>query len=379
MISTAWESVVRLISWLLSRAFTHYRQIGGALVVLASTYYGLAFARFYSALGTSPDALGVSAAQMLARSAVGGALVMGFWTLFMFALAAPFIPRLAGVAESRQRGGVRLDGGEGFLGVLAIGVGGGLLWFWFLGTADAPLDSRLLFGVAPGLLAVLISLRYRLRWPWIAGVKRLRFRVADFGAVAVLIAVAGVLPIASVTLRVAKEAGEDAKAGVAVEPVKFLGISMLGIRSDPAELLWAGGGEGAKLPDCVSYLGRSGNTLVVYDPTEHQTLQLAAEDAVLTTRDEWTACGAPLNYAKPTIRRRHGVLECLPGRWGGRPHLGFSFSWTEDGYAMETAIDNRFRVYPVDRGAEIQCGVVATNVRGSDAAYSPPFLLSLSP
>jgi hypothetical protein len=363
------EGEMTVIRNLVKRVSDHLKPILSLLAVVATGLYGIAFSRFYDALDTSPEAVGITATQMLARSAVGGVAFLAIGSLVVLSPVAPLIPSLSGSAQDKPRS-------NGSIGDVAIvGLLSAVVLFLFLGSLGGSLFDCLVVALLPGFFGVLASLRIHGR-PYRVSVRPLRFRFVDFALAALITAVIGMAAFADSTIKRAEDLGEEARAGGKISSPTFLGLPILGLRADPALIAWKGREPASlDLPPCVLYLGQSGGTTVVYDPSQLRTVQLSAEDAVLSVQNGRTSCGAPLNYDPPRIRRRAGFLECMPGRWQQRPPTRFAFTWSRDGYGVETRVEDRFRLLGDSGGHSIRCAVEATNPMGSDVAFSKPLIL----
>jgi hypothetical protein len=355
---------------LLTALSEHAKSVLAILALLATALYGLAFSRFYSALDTSPEAVGISATDMLARSAVGGVVYLLLGTVVVLALYAPFIPLVSGALaqDGEEAKGTIAD-------VAGVGIASAVILFLFLLAAGVEFAVALVIAVGFPLFALVLSVQIA-RNPLALGSRKLRLRGSDFLIAAIAAAGIGLLAFTQRTIETADDLGEEARAGEQIDSPSFLGLPILGISADPALIALKGAArEDFALPDCVLYLGQSDGTAVVYDPDQLQTLELPASDTILTVEHVRTSCGAPQNLAVPTIRREGKHLQCLPGKWRRPPSVELEYAWAEDGYGTErTRIENRFLIGPGNLDHEIRCAVAARNVLGTDVAYSEPFV-----
>ena len=356
---------MRLLRAWATLALDHYKVIISLLAVLASAFYGFAFAHFYSELNTSSEAVGISAPQMVARSAFGGVAFLLAGAVF----GTGFIGPSLAVASSWRASAEESNGGLGDVVIMTMLCAVSAVVCLLLG------EGRPVPLLIIAFLFVPFFLRYRRRAPWIAGVRSLRLRISMFGLTAMAWAMVTLLILATYTISWADYEGEQAKAGNAVSPVDFLGFSMLGVQADPAFVHWLGKPRGAPhLPNCVSYLGKNGSSLVIYDPIRHRTVQIPSEEVALSMEEGRTSCRAPRNLQAPKLRQVGRYLKCELGQWSRLPQPKFSVSWTADGFPIEAPSKGKFPLYLFAQGSEIQCEVEATSELGSDVAYSPQFV-----
>lgn len=357
------------VSQWVTRLTDHIKAALGLLAVLATALYGVAFSRFYEALDTSPEAVGITATDMLARSAVGGIVFLLIGSLVVLAPFAPFIPLISGsyVKEPRSNGTIEDVAAIGFLSAVVL--------FFFLLAVGVPLVPRLLIALSPGLLALMFSVEVERNPRMRIKARKLRVRNMDFAVAALLTAAIGLIAFTQKTIVTADDLGEEARAGEKIDSPSFLGLPILGLSADPA-LIEMKGVDSSQfdLPACVLYLGQSDGTTVVYDAVHLQTVQLPAEATTLSVQHSRTSCAAPMNLVEPRVRREGRYLKCLPGKWQQRPPASLEYGWAQDGYGVITKIENKFLLGPGNLGHSIRCGVAASSVLGTDVAYSEPLV-----
>lgn len=89
---------------------------------------------------------------------------------------------------------------------------------------------------------------------------------------------------------------------------------------------------------------------------------------------------APANTAPPTISGTPAVgstLTASPGTWTGTAPITYEYQWDRNGSDIAGATGTTHVVDALDEGAILQVKVTATNVAGSDVAYSLPVEIPL--
>lgn len=347
----------------------HYLPALTVLGVLATTFYGYAYTVFYKAVDATPEQVGVTTTDALARSAVGGVTFIVFAGAVLFFMLAPIVAPASG-SDAPEAGHGSGEAFAGQLALIALGVGA------WLGTASLVADLSVTEAapiiVPLVVIQIVLCLRVNFRKRPRFYIAPLRFKPREFG-VLYLTSVAGALVVlAGVTLWMASHDGDRASDGLEVEPDGIIGVPLLGLSAEPAFLTW----RDAKpadftLPRCVLYLGQDGDTTTVYDAKQRRTIQLPGNEVIVTIRHDRTSCTAPINEAKPAIAPRpHHVLECRPGKWSAYPEPSYRYTWTRNGYEMEPKRWGTLKTHPNDFDHAYRCRVEATTGFGSDVAYS---------
>jgi len=353
--------------------FDHYAAALTVLGLLATAFYGLAYATFYHAVDSSPEQVGVTTTQILAQSAVGGIAFVAFGGLVVLAYFAPYVPVIAA-----------LDVVEGYAGksqyLKLVGFSASVCvgWLLVLGTtADGGIDAEIAllavvwFVVAP----LLLGLRYgKARGIHLAP---LHFRIRDFGVFYLACATVALVVLGVATFFAADEDGKKASEGERIGSSGIAGISYLGLKAEPAFLTWRGEAPAEfHLPRCVLYLGHSDGAETVYDYHQRRTMQLPESAVIVTIRQDRSSCAAPINEEKPIVRklRAEAGLVCEPGRWTAYPHPRYRYRWIRDGFEMNQTASNSLTLHERDVDQSFRCAVEASTSLGSDVAYSRYFV-----
>jgi hypothetical protein len=372
----AWRTGV---SWV----FEHATPVFTLLTVAGSAFFGLAYFRFYDALGLTPDEAGLGTAQVLARSVLGTLALLITISIGTYLLLLPFIPRLA--AADLPAATPKPLSREEKLALLVLVVIDAVLLvvvseIYFRVFPHAVILGWIAFML---LLYALVTFNVKIAKSWpllrIGGFRPVLFRVRDFVA-GFLFCVASVFALVTLVIHdIASDQATDAREGKAVRGWSFLSMPVLGVRAEPSSVAWKGTKPtGLVVPECVLYLGRKDNSLVVYDVVRKNTLRLSESDVVVSVRRDRTSCLAPINKRLPEVRRVANAtarFECYPGEWENSDEE--SYRWALDGDGVDGADDEPLdaRSY-VRRGRRtVSCRVKATNAHGDDAAYSSPIPL----
>jgi hypothetical protein len=348
--------------------FEHYAAVIGSVGILATAFYGVAYASFYRALGTTPDAVGVTTTQILARSAVGGVVFIVVATFLTAGVVAPYIPTLFALDAKLDDGGNW--GRFGVVCVMAFAASGA---WWLAASPPESNDPGAWLMVVVPLLAIPASLRLRKKLIFVQP-RHLRIRGRDFTVVwAPALALAMLILIASV-FSIANREGARAADGKSISPPTFFGQAVLGLDARPAFLTWMSQRPpGLHIPSCVLYLGKSDGGAVVYDASQGRTVRLPEGGVVVTARDNRTSCAAPVVTERPSIQLVHrGLYRCTEGDWDSYSEPVHKFTWFEDGLQTRTDAKaaNLFRIDRHDAFLRIRCEVEATNESGADVSYS---------
>jgi hypothetical protein len=106
-------------------------------------------------------------------------------------------------------------------------------------------------------------------------------------AAAFAVLAAALVGLASYVWRTAAERAEDALHGQGAEPVRILGIEVLGIGAQPTVVTWIGKSPprpSALTADCYVDLGRANGVLALYDPRTGRVLHVPDTDVVMADR-----------------------------------------------------------------------------------------------
>jgi hypothetical protein len=369
----AWRTGV---SWV----FEHATPVFTLLTIGGSAFFGLAYFRFYDALGLTPDEAGLGTAQILARSVLGTLALLITISVAVYLFFLPFIPRLA-AADLPAATPKPLSRGEKYAVVTLVAIDGLLLALVFV-IYFRPLDLWFVLVQLALLLLAYVFVTFNVR---IAVARpRLRmqfrpvlFRMRDFVS-GFLFCVASMFTIVTLIIHsVASDQARDARQGNAVRGWSFLSMPVLGVRAEPARVTWIGSRpKGLLLPRCVLYLGRSDSSLAVYDVVRKDTLRLSASDVVVSVRRDRTSCLAPTNKRLPKVREiAAGTYECSRGMWD-KGVEEVSYRWTLDGYGLDRADEERLALNDYWPARTISCRVKAENAHGADAAYSRPITIA---
>jgi hypothetical protein len=355
-------------------AIGHYAIAGGALALLAGGFYTLAYAKFYSALGVSPEQAGLTTSAILTHSVLGGLALV---TLIALTFSALFIPAVGPRGEYHGGPGTWSDFGSNvFITVAALG----LMWFVFKLTG-APLALGLLFSVISGALALFVSLTFRYE-----GLlpKPVQFEFIWEAYVVFIVAAAipvGLLGAGLGTFLRAEELGTEAGSGGAVRNPEIAGLPFIGVQALPAFVDWLDPRENRQLPHCLLYLGNSDGQMALYDAESGAAIEAPNREAVVHLRNARSSCDAPVSISPPPVRPiARGNYLCGHGGWDSRPpHPDFTYRWTTKGEfmaAVPSADTARLvsrqvvnRLEPLTSIA-VRCEVTASTGLGRDSALS---------
>ncbi len=362
--SQAEISLRRAAGWF----FDHYAAVIGLAGILATAFYGVAYASFYRALDTTPDAVGITTAQILARSVVGGVVCIFSITILIAGVVAPYVPALFALDAKLDEGG----NWPKFFAVCGLAICASLAW-WFAASPLEGQDPTAWALVVFPLLAIVFSLRFRKGGLGVQP-RHLRFRVSDFTVVWAPALAVGLLILVFSVFTIAHREGVRAADGKAISPPTVFGQTILGLYARPAFITWTSQRpEGLRIPSCVLYLGETGGGAVVYDASQRRTVRLPEGGVVVTVRNDRTSCAAPVVAKRPSIRLVHrGLYKCMPGDWGSYSPPIHRFAWFENGFETQTdaRAANLFRIGREDVSLRIRCEVEAVNDSGADVSYS---------
>jgi hypothetical protein len=362
----------RVASWV----FDHYVAVAGLVAVVATTFYGLAYARFYAELSLTPEEVGMNPTQILTQSAVGGLTITVLFAIGIFcALLVPIAPVTVDWGY-RDRGSWRQFALNGALSLASGAFVDLLAWAVGLGHGMEPG-----FVYASGFVLIVVGLRIRLEgWRPIIRPRPLRFRFNRYLTAFVTVA----LPVALIytgvgTFSTAGYVGERVAEGDADadEGISILGVPIFGIEVEPALVYWEHPGSSpVGMPLCSLYLGTSDGDAVLYDPGSRSTVHAAAADVAIQVRTDLSSCDGPINLRAPAIsRRKDGALVCGHGAWESFEDPRFTYLWrfngprypaseSRPGRVMERSYLERHEI------RAIHCQVLASSFYGEDYAMS---------
>ncbi len=357
------------------RISKHYVPLVGLLTLVAGGFYILAYSRFYSALGITPEEAGLSTPQILAHSVVGGLALVVLASLATYLVLLPAMPVLDGDSETGTWQDFRNHA------IIAGFAAGGLVGLVFI--TGSPLPFAVL-AVGWVIFATLITgLEIHVGWPP-ASPKPLKFETESYVAFAVAVAIpAGLFIAGFVSFNKASELGEKAGDGQAVLSSDVLGLPFLGVRAETAVVTWKSPDARRPMPNCVLYLGTADGQDVLYDHRSGSVFKTSSDGVVLQLRKSQTSCEAPVNLAAPRVRHlSDNRLGCSPGRWRPSSKIDLDYRWTMEGIQIPAEFGGRSPIfdttgYPI--GSIAHCHVTASGGLGSDTAMSGGIVIGETP
>jgi hypothetical protein len=355
----------------------HYVVWGSVIVVIGGTFYGLAYARFYEALNTTPEQAGFSSTQILAHSVIGGVVMVLLAALAVTAIVISAIPirPMPTVSDGvRSWGGVVANAA-----LTGLGIGALLL----LGDAVGRFDLGLVCAGMSLAIFLFISLDYESIGSGLIRPEPMSFVLDDY-LIVLFVGILIGLPVTGVaTLIKAKSLGEEASAGKAVRDPQILGFPFLGVRAEPALVSWRTPTRVQGLPRCVLYLGSANGKEILYDHHSHGTFHVPGDEVALELRSQMSSCDAPENRRVPTlVEHDNGIVQCRRGHWRYRIEPSFEYSWILKGHPLAVTGDeteNWLDPEGLDPDDALYCKVTAETPLGRDSAVSPPIVLAESP
>jgi hypothetical protein len=372
-----WHRMHRLAG----KAIEHYGATAGLIAVIGTTFYGLAYARFYDGLNITPEQAGLTPAQILTHSAAGG---MALIVLIATAVFCTLLPVVA-VRDDHSAEAARGSWGEFWSNCLLTAAGIGLM-FLLAALIGAPTDMPVGFsGIA---LVLLLGFSFRpSRDGWRShGLEPRPLRFEGDRYLTVCLAAAlpvGLLLTGYETFTHAEYLSARVGRGQAVRDPKIAGLPFLGVRAEPALVSWSSGRPpGSDIPHCIFYLGGADGDAAFYDHRSDSTFRVPADDFSLELRGGITSCEVPVNLHLPTARpRADGDLVCTRGRWESFLRPRYYFDWTAEGETIQSQDPKRKSRVLDQKAAEhhhgVHCRVTAENHLGLDFAVSRA--ISLSP
>lgn len=373
------EEVLPKLKTFAGNAIEHWVVVASLVTLVVSGFYGLAYARFYGILDTTPEEVGFSTARIISNSVAGGLTLAALGSVGFFLLMAPLVPRLEDECRCERRASWRDVGLNA-----AVALAAAVALFWVLLSVDAPLPGAAfvagmyLCGIVPPTSFRIDRARRRVK------LRRLDFKLDNYVAVLVSGVAVGVLMTALVTYVEAENLGNEARDGIAVRNPDIVGVPFLGVRAEPARIVWKErASEALPIPGCVFFLGSSSAYTLLYDHRTERTLQVPNGNLALSLRQERTTCEAPVNLKPPRVRRlADGRYQCFPGRWDGDPRRSFDFRWSAEGDTIRKVFggDSQVMLPPaLHLGKVVRCHVTATTPLGADVAISQGVVLAPIP
>lgn len=365
----------------------HATPIFTLLTLFASTFLGLAYIRFYAALGASLEDVGIGPTQILTRSVLGTLAVVTVASLAIFLYFVPFIP-LTSARDASQTAGATAtaSGGQiiGFLSLLTLQIA-------VVSVAIFVSGSYLFYGLprffllAQVIFPVLFTLAFAIKRITLPGRGRkfgvqfraMRFHPTDFAqALAIFVPFIFIASIIFIQLYVSNQISV-ATDGKAVRQSSFLGMPVLGLQAQPVQVNWKGEPpEGLEVSECVLFLGGSNGFLTLYDVERRAAFRLTDADVVIARRRERSSCFAPVNRSRPKVEvLKKGLYRCMRGKWASPEKVKFSYEWIVNRFRLATDRGNEYRPPTWLRGSTLRCRVKARNVHGDDVAYSEVFVI----
>jgi hypothetical protein len=352
----------------------HYVPLTGLLALLATAFYGAAYARFYNALDISPGDAGIDTTEILTRSLVGGVVFCVAVAGILVGLFAP----LSLAVDSRQARHLRKGTWSDWcaLVVCAVATPLGLVWL----AHGKPYESFMYPSLLLPVCAAVAALRRHEDGGVKLSVRPIRVRGNELLGLFLASYMVALLALFLVVSIKASARAQQANDGEAVRPPTFLGLPYVGIRAEPTFVRWRHSKPLIDLPRCVLYLGRSDGLDVLFDPVGTRTIRVPDTELLLSTRQERSSCNAPRNLDPPRIVRsgRRGY-KCVPGRWDPRHGVAFAYRWRIDGnwyYVKYPRLyTNAFlATRALGVGVVLRCQVMATSRLGTDVAFSEPLI-----
>jgi hypothetical protein len=309
----------------------HYVAAAGLAVAAASALYGLAYARFYGELNTSPGRVGISTSEILANSATGGfALACLLW-LMLYLATLPLVPPRETHEVKDERAAWIAFGGFCAMSLacllalvgLAIQIELPLLW---LGVLLGFLFAAFKDGFTINSKSVKPSI----------APKPMSFGFDRFLVLAVVIAPIAIVATGVATVLEAGDLGAQARAGEAVRDPKILMMPFLGVRAEPAAITRSDPTlQDSSFPPCALYLGTANNQVILYEtgppagtiqvPTGDVHIELGQSMSRCKEKTSAAAVGVKLGAAKSRIRRcpaarvlNPRLAKTHPARWPRR-------------------------------------------------------------
>lgn len=354
--------------------------VASLIAVGVTTFYGLAYARIYEAVGLTPEEAGFAPAQVLTHAAVGGLALLLLVCLMTFCTFLPLYSVRDDPGVSKERGSwplLAVNGVFTLVGIIAMALAGALVGLLK--------PCLFLSGIA-----ILLFLAFSFRRPRNRGFRYVEPRPLQIDPrryLVVLMGVAlpmGLLLTGLITFTQAGFLGQRIENGEAIWGTEFAGVPFLGVRAIPAFVSWNDHEPvGAEMPRCVLYLGGASGQSVLYDHRLHTAYRVPSSEITLQLRPEMSDCNGPVNTRRPFVRRKvDGTLVCSRGSWESYLHPKFRIEWLADGLTLPASTDQRFgreidpRVLDAYNARSVHCRVTASTAEGREAANSDAAILT---
>lgn len=377
---SGWAKIWRKLRAFAAFASANFVPFLASITAVSGAFYGLAYARFYDHLDITPDQVGLTPAQLLTRSLVGGLVLVFLFTLALVCVFVPLIPMKDEKAARSERGswrGVLLNAG------LTAAGGAGLVLLTVL--AGLTVSSVAVFIVLSVIMFAAVSLELR------RDGRRLRLRPSPldfsldrYGVVTTACTIPALVFAVLATFAVAEDLGESASVGKAVRDPKIGIFPILGVRAEPAFVDVRNAGRLPSPPRCVLYLGTSNDKVILYDDHSSSTFHIPAADVSMRIQSEMSSCEAPINVQRPlTLPYGEGKLRCTHGRWRSRiSTVRYRYQWMWEGHpAQDDGKGRPWLLYErgFPRESAVYCRVTAITPLGEDAALSRPAVVRPRP
>jgi len=266
--------------------FEHYPAVAGLSIAAAAVLYGLSYALFYAALGTSPDRAGLNVAQIVGGSASGGLALAAVLVPCLFVAFLPLAVLEDEPEPAHPRQSWRWSLLYAALAALSV------LCLWALSQAlggskvtVSVVGAGVLIWIAVGFLGVTKGpMRWRL--------PPLAFKPSQFIALLIVLLPLALVVAGVATVVGAARLGEEAQDGQAVDDPRLLGVPFIGLRAESMRVRWVRGAPSRPLPRCLLYLGTAGGQVVAYTAGAESTIRLPANAVELRVGREPAACAA---------------------------------------------------------------------------------------
>lgn len=360
--------------------FDHWIAVGSLLTLIVSGFYGLAYARFYEELDISPEQAGLTTAQIISHSIIGGLAITGLASGIFFLVFAPVVPS-KDASDTRSNIGSWAN----------VGVNASITLFGSLVLALLAFATKAPVTVAGPLIALLFFFfalsslgikREKVRLKLVPSL--LEFSAARYLALLVVSLAFGVAMTGLVTYTKAHNLGARARDGEAVRDPEIFGVPFLGVHAEPTLIAWnIREPHALRIPHCALYLGATDGQDVLYDHRTESTIQVPSNDIVLGLRRERTTCEAPVNLDIPIVRSiPRNRFRCSHGRWENSSGATYSYRWTVEGSSAPAQLGGESAVLdPAGFGfdAVAFCHVTAATPLGQDVAVSHAVVLPFEP
>lgn len=356
----------------------HYLPLGSLIALCVTGFYGLAYARIYESVGVRPEEVGFTLAQVLTNAAVGGLVLLLLISLLLFCTFVPVAPLRDDAAAREEPGSGRktlLNGLLTLSGITLMCSAAALVGFLWMALTLVP---------ATVLLFFLSSFRLSLRKGSgrVLQLRPLRFQFLRYVMLMALAVPIGLVVTGLLTFAVAEGLGKRIERGEGLLGVKFAGVPFVGVRAEPALIIWNSGASPVEMPLCALYLGGADGQSLFYDHRSESTFRVPTAKITIQRQLEMSNCDGPINIKVPSIRRRDdGSLICRRGAWESYLAPTFKFEWIARGIWIPGENNERYsrvmsrRVLDALDVRVVHCRVRARTTDGESAAVSDPLIV----